>query len=598
MSETLLQLTSIDKCFDGVVALREARLHVRAGEVLGLVGGHGAGKSTLIDIATGLLPADSGVILLKGEIVRFANTRQAADCGVMAVRREGVHFAQLNIAENMLLGRGLVRRAGGFIDWRKTTQEAQGLLAAAGEIVDVGQEARCLSVAGRTRAELAAAFATVPKVLFLDGPTASLTAKETGELFVRIERLKAAGSGIVLVSNCPDEILQHCDRVAIMRDGAMIESRPTAGLTAGELMSAMGGGEREVADSTAGAAAGGVRACGAVSPALRAGETQDGEDRPLPRVLVRSPRIRPFILLASIGILGGAMGFAAPDVFANAHNALDILGSAAILAIMAQGAMLILCAGGIDLSVGAMMGLVGGLVSLAVKAGMPAPLSLVLAVAMGLSFSLAHGGLSVASRIHPIFVTLAGLGVYWGVLRIVPGREELVFPSESYRVLTSGQWLNLPKVCYYAVAATVLAHILLRYTLLGRQVLALGNSPRAACLIGLSRMKLTLIAFGFSGVLVGFSAVLQSAGDELQSNTDPIFALQVIAAAAIGGANLFGGRGSALGTLLGAVFVALLCNSLTLLGADPIAPSIAAGGLILVVLGADVRARRLRGHPI
>ena len=598
MSETLLQLTSIDKCFDGVVALREARLHVRAGEVLGLVGGHGAGKSTLIDIATGLLPADSGVILLKGEIVRFANTRQAADCGVMAVRREGVHFAQLNIAENMLLGRGLVRRAGGFIDWRKTTQEAQGLLAAAGEIVDVGQEARCLSVAGRTRAELAAAFATVPKVLFLDGPTASLTAKETGELFVRIERLKAAGSGIVLVSNCPDEILQHCDRVAIMRDGAMIESRPTAGLTAGELMSAMGGGEREVADATAGAAAGGVRACGAVSPALRAGETQDGEDRPLPRVLVRSPRIRPFILLASIGILGGAMGFAAPDVFANAHNALDILGSAAILAIMAQGAMLILCAGGIDLSVGAMMGLVGGLVSLAVKAGMPAPLSLVLAVAMGLSFSLAHGGLSVASRIHPIFVTLAGLGVYWGVLRIVPGREELVFPSESYRVLTSGQWLNLPKVCYYAVAATVLAHILLRYTLLGRQVLALGNSPRAACLIGLSRMKLTLIAFGFSGVLVGFSAVLQSAGDELQSNTDPIFALQVIAAAAIGGANLFGGRGSALGTLLGAVFVALLCNSLTLLGADPIAPSIAAGGLILVVLGADVRARRLRGHPI
>jgi len=824
MSETLLQLTSIDKCFGGVVALREARLHVRAGEVLGLVGENGAGKSTLINIATGLFPPDSGIILLEGETVSFSNTRQAADAGVMVVHQEADLFAQLSIAENMLLGRGLERGPGGLINWRKTNATAEGLVADLGEQFNVTQDAGSLTVARRTMAEIAAAVSTAPKVLFLDEPTASLTVKEIENLFSQIERLKAAGVGIVYVSHRLDEILTLCDRVTMMRDGATIETRKKADLTMDSIVSTMVGREMATTNAKRTVPIGDVRvdidgitakdgSFSDISFKVRAGEIVglygfvgagrsefaqalfgiqkpakgrvciDGvplkmqsprravaqglaylpEDRlvqavfrehalrsnasvtllpklstatvigsrkehaladkiitemnvkaasmeqpigtlsggnqqkvifgrwaatepkvlildeptrgvdvgakaeihklicdlaetgtaiilisselpevmamsdrvvtlsegqvtgefdpqsddeatiaaaavprstekaaaaisPLKRGIARALQMRELGLIVFIALLGGYMSITTPDTFANTGNFLDILKNAAIPAIMAQGAMLIICAGGIDISVGSMMGLVGAFAALAVKAGMPAPVCLALAMAMGISFSLANGGLSLVARIHPIIVTLAGLSIYRGVMRIVMDGKEIMFLPDGYRALADGAWLGIPKVCYYVVFVTALTHVLVRYTLLGRQVLALGNSESAARLIGLSKTKLTLFVFGCSGALVGLCAVLNAAYyGKVQANTGVGIELQAIAACVIGGTNILGGRGSALGTLLGALLVALLYNSLVLLEASSYWQNIFVGGLILAAVIVDALVQRLRG---
>ena len=824
MSETLLQLTSIDKCFGGVVALREARLHVRAGEVLGLVGENGAGKSTLINIATGLFPADSGVILLEGKTVSFANTRQAADSGVMVVHQEADLFAQLSIAENMLLGRGLVRGPGGLINWRKTNAEAERLVSDLGESFDVGQDAGGLTVARRTMAEIAAAVSTAPKVLFLDEPTASLTVKEIENLFTQIARLKAAGVGIVYVSHRLDEILTLCDRVTIMRDGATIETQKKADVTMDSIVSTMVGRTMATTSVKRDVPIGEVRididgitakdgSFTDISFQVRAGEivglygfvgagrsefaqaifgiqkpargavTVDGtplkiatpkkavaqglaylpEDRlvqavfrghslrsnasttllprlstatvirhrkehaladkiitemnvkaasmeqpigtlsggnqqkvifgrwaatepkvlildeptrgvdvgakaeihklicdlaekgtaiilissELPEVMAMSDRVvtlsegqvtgdfnprtddeatiaaaavprsaekkkaersafqkglarvlqmRELGLLVFIGLLGGYMCLTTPESFANTNNFLDILKNAAIPAIMAQGAMLIICAGGIDISVGSMMGLVAALATMAVKTGMPAPLCLALAMAMGCLFSMANGGLSLVARIHPIIVTLAGLSIYRGIMRIVMDGKEIMFLPEGYRALADGTWWGIPKVCYYVIIVSLLAHVLVRYSLLGRQVLALGNSESAARLIGLSKTKLTLFVFGCSGALVGLCAVLNAAYyGKVQANTGAGIELQAIAAAVIGGTNILGGRGSALGTLLGALLVALLYNSLVLLEASSYWQNIFVGGLILAAVVVDAFVQRLRG---
>jgi len=823
MPETLLQLTAIDKTFGGVTALREARLHVRAGEVLGLVGENGAGKSTLINIATGLFPADSGVIMLEGQPVSFANTQQAAAQGVVVVHQEADLFAQLSIAENMLLGKGLVRGRAGLIDWGKTNGEAARLVANMGEKFDVGQDAGSLTVARRTMAEIAAAVATEPKVLFLDEPTASLTAKESENLFAQIGRLKAAGVGIVYVSHRLEEILQLCDRVTIMRDGATIETRVRADLTMDGIVSTMVGREMTSASAKRSVPIGDIRleldgitakdgSFSDISLQVRAGEIVglygfvgagrsefaqavfgirkpakgtvaiDGkpvkiqsprhavaqglaylpEDRlvqsvfrehalrsnasvtllprlstatvvgnrreralaakiiaemnvraasmeqpigtlsggnqqkvifgrwaateprvlildeptrgvdvgakaeihklicdlaergtaiilissELPEVMAMSDRVvtlsegrvtgdfnpredgeaaiaaaavprsaekkkvgltrfqrglaralqmRELGLIIFIALLGGYMTLTTPDTFANTNNLLDILKNAAIPAIMAQGAMLIICAGGIDISVGSMMGLVGAFAALAAQAGVPAPICLLMAMALGGSFSLANGGLSLAARIHPIIVTLAGLSIYRGLMRIVTDGKEIMNLPASYRALADGTWLGIPKICYYVIAITILAHILLRYTLLGRQVLALGNSNSAARLIGLSKTKLTLFVFGVSGTLVGLCAVLNAAYyGKVQANTGAGIELQAIAAAVIGGTNILGGRGSALGTLLGALLVSLLYNSLVLLESSAYWQNIFVGGLILLAVVIDALVGRLR----
>lgn len=824
MSETLLQLTSIDKCFGGVVALREARLHVRAGEVLGLVGENGAGKSTLINIATGLFPADSGILLLEGQTVTFANTRQAADHGVLVVHQEADLFAQLSIAENMLLGRGLVRGPGGLIQWGKTNAEAGRLVAAVGEAFDVAQDAGSLSVARRTMAEIASAVATRPKVLFLDEPTASLSGKEIENLFAQIQQLKASGVGIVYVSHRLDEILRICDRVTIMRDGATIETRPTTDLTMDHIVATMVGRELEAVHAKRAVPIGKVRldiqgltardrSVQDVSFQVRAGEivgmygfvgagrsefaqalfgvrkvtegtvNLDGkplrmrsprtavaqglaylpEDRlvqavfrehalrtnasltllprlstatfirggkehalasrimeemnvkassmeqpigtlsggnqqkiifgrwaatapkvlildeptrgvdvgakaeihklicdlaekgtaiilisselpevmamsdrvitlsegrvtgdfdpkkddekiiaaaavprsgekapvvqsPLRRGLAQALQMRELGLIVFILLLGGYMSFSTPETFANPANLLDILKNAAIPAILAQGAMLIICAGGIDISVGSMMGLVGAFAALAAQAGVPAPVCLFIAMASGLGFSLLNGGLSLVARIHPIIVTLAGLSIYRGIMRIVTDGKEIMNLPPGYRALADGNWLGVPKICYYVIAVSIAAHVLVRYTLLGRQVLALGNSESAARLIGLSKTRLTLFVFGCSGALVGLCAVLNAAYyGKVQGNTGAGLELQAIAAAVIGGTNILGGRGSALGTLLGALLVSLLYNSLVLLEASSYWQNIFVGGLILLAVVVDAMVQRLRG---
>jgi ABC-type sugar transport system ATPase subunit/ribose/xylose/arabinose/galactoside ABC-type transport system permease subunit len=826
MSETLLQLTSIDKCFGGVVALREARLHVRAGEVLGLVGENGAGKSTLINISTGLFKPDSGVMLLQGQAVSFSNTRQAAEAGVVVVHQEADLFAQLSIAENMLLGRGLVRGPGGLINWSKTNAEAKQLVADIGESFDVAQDAGSLTVARRTMSEIAAAVATKPKVLFLDEPTASLTVKEIENLFSQIRRLKAAGVGIVYVSHRLEEILELCDRVTIMRDGSTVETKVAADLTMDNIVAAMvgrenaqihakravpigdvrvdiqgltakdnsfrdisfnvrsgeivglygfvGAGRSEFAQAMFGIhppASGTVRIDGKVlkmqSPrqAVAQGLAYLPEDRlvqavfrghalrtnssvtllprlsqgtfvsnrrekalaariikemsvktssmeqaigtlsggnqqkvifgrwaatdpkvlildeptrgvdvgakaeihklicdlaekgtaiilisselpevmamsdrvltlsegrvtgdfdprtdddktiaaaavprsaekvavvrsPFQRGLTRALQMRELGLMVFIALLAGYMSLTRPDSFANSANMLDILENAAIPAMMAQGAMLIICAGGIDISVGSMMGLVGAFAALAVQAGVPAPVCLAMAMLAGLAFSLVNGGLSLIARIHPIIVTLAGLWIYRGIMPIVTGGREIMNLPAGYRALADGEWLGIPKICYYVIALTLMTHVLLRYTLLGRQILALGNSESAARLVGLSKTKLTLFVFGFSGLLVGLCSVLNAAYyGKVQANTGAGLELQAIAAAVIGGTNILGGRGSALGTLLGALLVSLLYNSLVLLEASSYWQNIFVGSLILAAVIVDALVQRLRKGP-
>ena len=134
--DELLAATGICKAFDGVPALREARLRVRGGEVHGLIGQNGAGKSTLIKILSGALHADAGQILLAGKAARFADPIAAQAAGIATIHQEISLVALRSVAENIFLGRE-PRRFGFWLDRATMNREAAALLATFGLAVDV-----------------------------------------------------------------------------------------------------------------------------------------------------------------------------------------------------------------------------------------------------------------------------------------------------------------------------------------------------------------------------------------------------------------------------------------------------------------------------
>ena len=220
---------------------------------------------------------------------------------------------------------------------------------------------------------------------------------------------------------------------------------------------------------------------------------------------------------------------------------------------------------------------------------------------LGVAFSLVNAGAALIARIHPIIVTLAGLSIYDGIRQWVLGGKQIHSSDlpPAFNNLADGYLLGMPKVCWYVAGVTILAHILLRRTIAGRSVLALGNSENAARLIGLSKARLTFLVFGLSGAFVGLASVLHAAYyDAVSADTGKGMELQAIAAAVIGGTNILGGRGSALGTLLGAFLVSLIVTSLKVMQSNDYWQDIFVGGLILLAVLLDAFVQRMkRGRP-
>ncbi len=240
----LIEVRNLSKSFGGVQALRGVQLTVYGGEVHALLGENGAGKSTLIKIITGLHQPDAGEILLDGRPVRFASTRDALDQGVAAIYQEPSLFPDLDIAENIFVGRQPL--SGGRVDWRRMYEEASALLGRLGVRLDPRTKARALSVAQMQMVEIARAISLDARVLIMDEPTSSLTEREVEDLFVIVRQLRAHGSAVVFISHRLEELFALADRVTVLRDGAYVGTQPMADVSTDALIRMMVG--RSVAE--------------------------------------------------------------------------------------------------------------------------------------------------------------------------------------------------------------------------------------------------------------------------------------------------------------------------------------------------------------
>jgi ribose transport system ATP-binding protein len=232
IARAVLSLRGVSKTFPGVVALEDVSLDVFEGEVHGLLGENGAGKSTLMAIAAGAIAPNAGSIEIGGIPLDTASPGRAQELGIGVVYQHTSVIAELTVAENLLYCVPKERRAAAD----NTDEWIAKQLALVGALFDRRTRVSELSVAERQLVEIAKALALQPKVLVLDEPTEALTAKETEQLFINIERITARNTAVVYISHRLPEVKRVADRITVLRDGKMRGTFSADGISEDEIL--------------------------------------------------------------------------------------------------------------------------------------------------------------------------------------------------------------------------------------------------------------------------------------------------------------------------------------------------------------------------
>lgn len=232
-------MRGIRKAFPGVQALSGVSLTLQRGEVCALVGENGAGKSTLMKILAGGLRADAGEILVDGQQVSIDSPRAAERLGIGMIYQELNLVPKLNAVQNFVLGNESVRR--GFLDRIAAAQRARRAFGDLGVDLPLGVDVDKLSVGQQQLIEIAKVLAKQAEIVVMDEPTASLTENEIDRLFALVIRLKENGKGIIYISHRLEELPRIADRVTILRDGAVVETRAQKDFPQDDIVRAMVG---------------------------------------------------------------------------------------------------------------------------------------------------------------------------------------------------------------------------------------------------------------------------------------------------------------------------------------------------------------------
>jgi len=225
----LLRATGIAKSYPGVQALQAVSFDLLPGEVHALVGENGAGKSTLIKVITGATEADSGVVEIHGAEVKDNTPTRSRSLGVAAIYQQPALLPDLTVTENIALSLEQLS-PWSRIHWGRQRAETGKLLERIGASFDPDTRVADLTMPEQQLVEIAKAVGSGARILIMDEPTAALADREVERLFRIIGELRQNGAGIVYISHRLEELARIADRVTVLRDGRVIDTRPMAGL--------------------------------------------------------------------------------------------------------------------------------------------------------------------------------------------------------------------------------------------------------------------------------------------------------------------------------------------------------------------------------
>jgi ribose transport system permease protein len=291
--------------------------------------------------------------------------------------------------------------------------------------------------------------------------------------------------------------------------------------------------------------------------------------------------------LAALGILCALLSIASEN-FATFSNLVNVLRQASLLSLMAVGLTFVILTGGLDLSIGATVGLAACLAGAVIKATGSPVLGVTAAIGAGLSVGVINGLLVTVLKIPSFVATYGMLWFLHGITFAFMGGETIHGFPAGFRFIGNGFFLGVPLPVYLMTAVLIVGTALLRYTTFGHEIYALGANPEAARLSGVPVLRRLITAYVLSGLMAGIAGVVFLARlNSAEGDIGDSLTLPAIAAVLVGGASLFGGVGTLLGTVLGAILLTLVLNGMNLLGVHANWQPLVTGLIILLAVGLD-----------
>jgi len=303
--------------------------------------------------------------------------------------------------------------------------------------------------------------------------------------------------------------------------------------------------------------------------------------------------LKRFLPYASLAALFVFLSLASP-YFLTVNNLSSVIRQTTVITIMAIGMTVVIASGGIDLSVGSMVGLTGVCGAMLIAGQFSTSLALIGAILVGVLCGLVNGASVTALKIPPFIATLGTLGIYRGLTLIITDGIPVANLTRDFGVLATGNILGIvPVPLLFLVLVAGMIHFILKYTRLGRYSYAIGSNPEAARCSGIPIGKYRMVIYSLGGALTGLAGMIEAARLVTgQPTAGDGYELRVIAAVVIGGGSLNGGQGTVLGTVVGSFIMGLLSNGCNLLGVSPFVQQVIIGSVIVLAVTFDEFQRR------
>lgn len=533
---------------------RNVNFELRSGEILGLGGLIGSGRSEIARVIAGIDDADSGEIEASGTIALVPEDRQ----------HEGLHLP-FSTSENIAMSTFSPALTRPKAELATATQmiELLGIKAAPETPVE------SLSGGNQQKTLIAKWISENPEVLILDEPTRGVDIGAKAQIHSHIRKMADEGAAILLISSEMPELLSLSTRVLVIRNGEVV-------------------GEVDPADSTE---------ADVLSLAL-----PDSDSAASVASSTRRKFSQPVLVGGLLLLLIIAASIANPHFFA-ASTFSDLLVKIAPAMIVAVSMTLLIVAREIDISVGAQMGLCAAVLGVAAspdRMNLPYPVAILACLGTGIAAGLLNGILVAKAKIPSIIVTLGTMSVLRGVTELTMAGKWIENIPPELRTFGTGKLIGIPNIVWVAAIAATLGLWITRRTPFGLRVAALGSNPHAAHLRGIPETKIKLALFALVGLFCGIAALFSSTQLQvIESGFGSGFELIVIAAVVVGGSSIQGGKGTIFGTLLGALLLGAISTVLIFLNLGDSATyweRAIQGTLILVAVagGHLFRARRNR----
>jgi rhamnose transport system ATP-binding protein len=552
---------------------------VKAGEIVGMFGLVGAGRTEIARSLFGITPPNSGFVAIDGHEVAVRDPRQMLARGLayLPEDREGQGLVTtMSVRKNVVVAilNKLAQR--GILRWQRERAFTLQTIAALG-IKTEGSEAVVSSLSGgnRQKVVLGKWLAIDPKILILDEPTHGIDIGSKAQVHQLVISLATRGMAILLISSDLPEILRLSDRVLVVANGRITASLDQLEMTEEKILLAASSEALETSarhPSTAG-----------INPAAGT------------RLLHSLLHGRILGVIAFLVLLATVFSLTAKN-FGTVSNANTIALNGSILVVVACAEAIVVITRNYDISVGAIVALSSyvGLDFIRLFPGF-GPVLIAVPVIVGGLCGVLNGFLVAYCRLPSVIVTLATLSVYRGLAFLYANGHQIDPKDLPQWVASSvnGHLLGISVLVILGISIAVLAALGLRYLKIGRQIYAIGSNPDAAIFYGLKTERLTWQAYVLCGLLTGLAGFLFGAR---VSYVVPYLAqgleLTALAAVVLGGISVLGGSGNVFGAAIGALTIATIENGLVLLGASEFVREFVYGTTIVAAVIVDAVIQR------